>query len=258
MFGVITSLVPEPELPGAEGAHAHGGGKEGEGKRKKSKEEEEEERKRKNLLMTGVIAAVGIRCVCCTWECACVRANSRPSLSPLPSLHNFPEGIVVYNATIAGVCDEPVDTLMEYGTKCLGRGLAVAGAIALHNIPGALCARGPRPASSAPRASAASPLTREGGWACVGLWLRRGHGCCSAAVRVDQEVGWWGMRTHTHARTHARTTACPHSLPHPLPHASAGGTRSSGVCCPPWPSLWPPSCSVPCSTPTSRRSCWPP
>lgn len=68
------------------------------------------------LMMTGIIAAVGI------------------------SLHNLPEGLVVYTATITGVACEGSTadmTAMEYVTGCLGRGLAITFAIALHNIPGA-------------------------------------------------------------------------------------------------------------------------
>ena len=44
----------------------------------------------------------------------------------------------------AGVCDEPMgdadmasfDALTSYMTRCMGRGLAVSAAIAMHNIPG--------------------------------------------------------------------------------------------------------------------------
>ena len=56
------------------------------------------------------------------------------------SLHNFPEGLVVFNATVVGVCRLPaasfsIPYLFQYLTQCTGRGLAVALAIALHNIP---------------------------------------------------------------------------------------------------------------------------
>lgn len=56
------------------------------------------------------------------------------------SLHNFPEGLVVFNATVVGVCRLPAASfslpyLLQYLTQCTGRGLAVALAIALHNIP---------------------------------------------------------------------------------------------------------------------------
>lgn len=68
----------------------------------------------RRLMLTGIITAVGI------------------------SLHNLPEGLVVYTATISGMCD-PAEaaemTSMEYVSKCFGRGLSVALAIALHNIP---------------------------------------------------------------------------------------------------------------------------
>ena len=56
------------------------------------------------------------------------------------SLHNFPEGLVVFNATVVGICRLPAASfslsyLLQYLTQCTGRGLAVAMAIALHNIP---------------------------------------------------------------------------------------------------------------------------
>ena len=56
------------------------------------------------------------------------------------SLHNFPEGLAVFNATVVGVCRLPAASfslpyLFQYLTQCTGRGLAVALAIALHNIP---------------------------------------------------------------------------------------------------------------------------
>ncbi|KNB44139.1 zinc transporter [Blastocystis sp. subtype 4] len=57
------------------------------------------------------------------------------------SLHNFPEGLVVYNATVVGVCDLAAPSsfslsyLVQYLVQCTGRGLVVALAIAIHNIP---------------------------------------------------------------------------------------------------------------------------
>ena len=57
------------------------------------------------------------------------------------SLHNFPEGLVVFNATVVGVCKLPPPSsfslayLFQYLTQCTGRGLVVALAIAIHNIP---------------------------------------------------------------------------------------------------------------------------
>lgn len=99
-FLVVTTFVPEPDFADTvvEGS---------------TKQE------RKRLMMTGMIAAIGI------------------------SLHNFPEGLVVYNSVLTGVCDEPMgeadmqslSTIFEYMTQCMGRGLAVSAAIALHNIP---------------------------------------------------------------------------------------------------------------------------
>lgn len=68
---------------------------------------------RRELMMTGVIAAVGI------------------------ALHNLPEGLVVYTSTLAGVGCEDVagKDWYEYITQCLGRGLPITFAIALHNVP---------------------------------------------------------------------------------------------------------------------------
>ena len=57
------------------------------------------------------------------------------------SLHNLPEGLVVFNATVVGVCKLPPPSsfslayLFQYLTQCTGRGLVVALAIAIHNIP---------------------------------------------------------------------------------------------------------------------------
>ena len=57
------------------------------------------------------------------------------------SLHNLPEGLVVFNATVVGVCNLATPSslslqyVVDYLTQCTGRGLAVAVAIALHNIP---------------------------------------------------------------------------------------------------------------------------
>ncbi|KAK8807920.1 hypothetical protein WA588_006408, partial [Blastocystis sp. NMH] len=71
----------------------------------------------RSLRMTGLVTALGI------------------------SLHNFPEGLVVFNATVVGVCKLPPPSsfslayLFQYLTQCTGRGLVVALAIAIHNIP---------------------------------------------------------------------------------------------------------------------------
>lgn len=71
----------------------------------------------RSLEMTGLITALGI------------------------SLHNFPEGLVVFNATVVGVCDLPAPSsfslsyVLQYLIQCTGRGLVVALAIAIHNIP---------------------------------------------------------------------------------------------------------------------------
>ena len=80
---------------------------------KPSSGDEGEFSKARNLELTGLITALGI------------------------SLHNLPEGLVVFNATVVGVCDiEPSSVLsMDYLLHCTGRGLVVAIAIAIHNIP---------------------------------------------------------------------------------------------------------------------------
>ena len=48
---------------------------------------------------------------------------------------------MVYNATLTGICEEQAPSVLDlmstlsYASKCMGRGLAVSMAIALHNIP---------------------------------------------------------------------------------------------------------------------------
>ena len=76
------------------------------------------------------------------------KSSSNPSLYKAAlitalgiSLHNFPEGLIVFNATVVGVCSLAPPTtfslayIFQYLTQCTGRGLVVALAIALHNIP---------------------------------------------------------------------------------------------------------------------------
>lgn len=106
---------------------------------------------KRRLLLTGVVAALGITCVRHA-PSALLSPHALPTPLPWPlvrsmtsrirprrSLHNFPEGIVVYNAGLHGVCEGEVpEGLWEFMTKCMGRGLAISSAIALHNIPGAL------------------------------------------------------------------------------------------------------------------------
>jgi zinc transporter ZupT len=86
--------------------------------------------RQRSLLMTGLVATVGI------------------------SLHNLPEGLIVYNQTITGICREgwyndagaagpaTVADYMPWNwggrvdlSKCLTRGVAVTFALASHNIP---------------------------------------------------------------------------------------------------------------------------
>lgn len=85
---------------------------------------------RRRLMMTGLITALGI------------------------TLHNLPEGLVVYNSTLGGVCDAhaPPCAPGTYAAwlglprdlrACMGSGLAVAFAIALHNIPEGMAVASP-------------------------------------------------------------------------------------------------------------------
>lgn len=80
-------------------------------------EEEGDDNDKNHLQKTGWITALGI------------------------SLHNFPEGLIVFNATVVGVCDLAAPSsfslsyIFQYLTKCTGRGLMTAIAIAIHNIP---------------------------------------------------------------------------------------------------------------------------
>ena len=83
-------------------------------------EEEGDDNDKNHLQKTGWITALGI------------------------SLHNFPEGLIVFNATVVGVCDLATPSsfslsyIFQYLTKCTGRGLMTAIAIAIHNIPGGI------------------------------------------------------------------------------------------------------------------------
>lgn len=101
---------------------------------------------RRRLLMTGMVAAVGI------------------------TLHNLPEGLIVYNQTITGICtpSEGASVALEppvWGSlpwlaasvglggqydvsRCLTRGVAVTLAIALHNIPEGMAVASPIYAST--------------------------------------------------------------------------------------------------------------
>ena len=84
----------------------------------------------RRMVMTGLIAALGV------------------------TLHNLPEGIVVYNSTLKGVCAPGAPPAAE-GTwlhrfglpadvrACLGEGAAVAFAIALHNVPEGMAVAAP-------------------------------------------------------------------------------------------------------------------
>lgn len=88
----------------------------------------------KHLWMTGLIAAIGI------------------------TLHNFPEGLIVYNQTITGICSGadggpppalPADADMlskALGApwqSCMSRGVAITFAIFLHNIPEGMAVTSP-------------------------------------------------------------------------------------------------------------------
>jgi zinc transporter ZupT len=84
----------------------------------------------RRMFMTGLIAALGI------------------------TLHNLPEGLIVYNQALYGVCDTnaapaAAGTLSAFLglpadlSKCMSRGVAVAVAIALHNIPEGMAVASP-------------------------------------------------------------------------------------------------------------------
>ena len=91
------------------------------------------------LLATGVVAAIGI------------------------SLHNLPEGLIVYNQTIGGICTGDGGggegaggllgalSLPTNWRSCMSRGLAVTLAIALHNIPEGMAVASPLYASTGSR-----------------------------------------------------------------------------------------------------------
>lgn len=76
------------------------------------------------LMLTGLIACVGI------------------------SLHNLPEGLIVYTQTLSGVCKEPwvgwePEALGGFLQGCMGRGVAITMAMALHNIPEGMAVAAP-------------------------------------------------------------------------------------------------------------------
>ena len=81
---------------------------------------------RQGLMWTGLNAALGI------------------------AAHNLPEGLVVYNHTILGICEQTSNTKnlswWEFPndiSKCLTRGVAMTFAIALHNIPEGMAVAAP-------------------------------------------------------------------------------------------------------------------
>lgn len=124
-FAVVVMFIPEVELMEGEGTepaavhhgHAHGPVTSTPGATVSAK----------RLMTTGLIAAIGI------------------------SLHNLPEGLVVYNATIGGICNESAinwaaplaDVVRQLLTNCLSRGVVVTWAIALHNIPEGMAVASP-------------------------------------------------------------------------------------------------------------------
>ncbi len=126
-FRGLVVLLPEPDLahlatetpePGAgkgrrrDGGAGASGGPVG-----------DEERARRRLWMTGLIAALGV------------------------TMHNFPEGLVVYTQTVGGICHGTGSWWAEGVTgvlrRCASRGLAVTLAIALHNIPEGMAVAAP-------------------------------------------------------------------------------------------------------------------
>lgn len=126
--GVARTPAPEPKIPSTTTTAA---ATTGSGNQPGFSEEDT-----RRLMLTGIITAVGI------------------------SLHNLPEGLVVYTATISGMCDPEEAAAMtttEYVSKCFGRGLSVALAIALHNIPEGMAVAVPIMGSTGRCADAAPP-----------------------------------------------------------------------------------------------------
>jgi len=75
--------------------------------------------RRDPMLTTGLVAAIGI------------------------SLHNLPEGLIVFNQTITGICAEPPAGQPFDWRLCFGRGMVITLAIALHNIPEGMAVASP-------------------------------------------------------------------------------------------------------------------
>jgi ZIP family zinc transporter len=101
---------------------------------------------RRGLLLTGLSAAVGI------------------------AAHNLPEGLVVYNHTIGGICALEAGAaplqwwqLPADPARCLSRGVAMTLAIALHNIPEGM--------------AVAAPV-----YAATGSWLRAMQYCALSSL----------------------------------------------------------------------------
>ena len=118
-FLALTHLIPEQEFGEEEEQQQQQQQKEGEEQQEEKENDKVLSKSTSNssLYKAALITALGI------------------------SLHNFPEGLIVFNATVVGVCSLAPPTtfslsyMFQYLTQCTGRGLVVALAIALHNIP---------------------------------------------------------------------------------------------------------------------------
>jgi ZIP family zinc transporter len=157
-FAAVVTLMPEMDLgDGAAHGHSHGatkgakvatGGAQSAAESAAAAKEKDDARAKNRLWMTGLVAAVGI------------------------SLHNAPEGLIVYNQTIHGVCMAPEDAALSAEgaafsspwakllfpvtgvhdlSRCFSRGLAIFFAIALHNIPEGMAVASPIFASTGSR-----------------------------------------------------------------------------------------------------------
>jgi len=144
-FWVVGCMVPEPELPVA--AVAADKMTVAQARAALAARELSTEGKRDALVAR--LEAAGHK----GGDAAAAASSSRMMMTGLVacvaiSLHNLPEGLIVYTQTLSGVCTEPwggwaSEELARYARGCVGRGVAISVAMALHNIPEGMAVAAP-------------------------------------------------------------------------------------------------------------------